>query len=94
MSLPFNITKGDNKMTDPSNPYYPIGIEIAGYLANDMSVPMMLSKFFVGCGIIFGTTYVIVKRVQPQLSKTELITIMWFVLSTSPLFSFVILWDG
>ena len=78
MALPVNVSKDDSKI---SHPYYPLECEIVGYLANDMSVPLMLFYFFAGCGVIFGGTHVIVKRVHPHLARSELFTIMWFVLS-------------
>ena len=66
---------------DPPHNYYPLGVEIAGYLANERSVPHLLTLFFGGCAVLFGFTYVVVKRVHPRLRTSELFTLMWFVLS-------------
>lgn len=66
-----------------TNPYYPIGSYIPGYTANEWSVPALLGVFFGVCLVLFTSTYVVARRVQPDLSKHELITIMWFVLSGS-----------
>jgi cholestenol delta-isomerase len=63
------------------NPYYPIGSEIPGYVANKSSVLELLGIFFSACIILFTATYFVAKRVQPNLNGNELITIMWFVLS-------------
>lgn len=41
----------------------------------------LLGVFFGACTLLFSTTYVLAKRIQPTLSKGELLTIMWFVLS-------------
>src|ERR1700761_6579616 len=69
-----------SKMASPLHPYYPTEIEIVGYLANTMSVPMLLASFAGGCAVIFSITYLIVKRVRPSTSNGELATILWFVL--------------
>jgi len=65
------------------HPYYPLEVEIAGYLANDQGVVSLLSQFFGGCAVLFYATYLVVKRFHPQLPRHELITVMWFVLSKS-----------
>ncbi|KAK4631293.1 3-beta-hydroxysteroid-Delta(8),Delta(7)-isomerase [Fulvia fulva] len=63
------------------NPYYPVGSIIEGYAANEWTVLELLGVFFGACTLLFSTTYVLAKRIQPTLSKGELLTIMWFVLS-------------
>jgi len=63
------------------HPYYPLEVEIAGYLANDQGVVSLLAQFFGGCAVLFFATYLVVKRFHPNLPKSELITVMWFVLS-------------
>jgi cholestenol Delta-isomerase len=68
------------KMASPLHPYYPTEIEIVGYIANTMTVPMLLASFAGGCTVIFGITYLIVKRVRPSISNADLATILWFVL--------------
>ncbi|KAL2356932.1 EBDP4, emopamil-binding protein [Cryomyces antarcticus] len=74
--------KNATKMAaDPLHPYYPLGVEVVGYLANDWNVPQMLAIFFGGCAVIFYTTYLVVKRVHPHLPRGELYAVMWFVLT-------------
>jgi cholestenol delta-isomerase len=41
----------------------------------------LLGTFFSACTVLFTATYFVARRVQPNLSGSELITIMWFVLS-------------
>ncbi|KAK8233737.1 3-beta-hydroxysteroid-Delta(8),Delta(7)-isomerase [Phyllosticta capitalensis] len=67
--------------TSRPHPYYPLGVEILGYAANDRSIPELLSVFAVGCVGIFGLAALAAKRIRPEISKTELVTIFWFVLS-------------
>ncbi|GAM91645.1 hypothetical protein ANO11243_096970 [Dothideomycetidae sp. 11243] len=65
------------------HPYYPIGVPIAGYLANESSVPYLLGVFAAGCAVIFSGAYVVTKSLRPRISTGELLTVMWFVLSGS-----------
>lgn len=64
------------------HPYYPLEVEITGYMANEWSVPLLLGVFFGGCAVLFSATYVVVKKLHPSMPKSELFTVMWFVLST------------
>ena len=63
------------------HPYYPLDAEIANYVANTWSVPALLGVFFSACGVLFASTYFVARSVQPRLTRGELLTIMWFVLS-------------
>jgi hypothetical protein len=70
-----------NYITD--HPYYPLEVEIASYLANEWSVPVLLGIFAALCAtIIFGTKYV-VNNLHPNLPGTEKAAIWWFVICTS-----------
>jgi cholestenol delta-isomerase len=62
------------------HPYYPIEKEIVGYLANKWGTLDLLLVFAAGCVAIFSVTYVMVKRLRPSASTSDLATIMWFVL--------------
>ncbi|KXT18547.1 hypothetical protein AC579_2275 [Pseudocercospora musae] len=68
---------------EATNPYYPVGSYIAGYAANEWSVPALLGVFFGTCTVLFTSTYFLVQRAEPGLSKNEILTILWFVLSGS-----------
>jgi cholestenol delta-isomerase len=78
-----SLAANASNLADTANPYYPIGSHIPGYAANESSVLELLGTFFSACIALFATTYFVAKRVQPNLSRSELITIMWFVLSGS-----------
>ncbi|KAF2124632.1 Emopamil-binding protein [Dothidotthia symphoricarpi CBS 119687] len=62
------------------HPYYPVGVEITGYLMNFWNTVELLSMFTAGITVIFSATYVITKRLRPTVSTGDLSTIMWFVL--------------
>lgn len=66
------------------HPYYPIDLEIVGYLANEWDTLTLVSIFAAGCTAIFLVTYLLVMRVQPKISSGDLWTIMWFVLCMQP----------
>jgi cholestenol delta-isomerase len=66
----------------PDHPYFPLGVQITGYLANEFSVPVLLTYFGAGCAAIFALSHVVVKRVRPGLPISEILTIFWFALCT------------
>jgi cholestenol delta-isomerase len=66
---------------EAANPYYPIGSSIAGYQANESSVPALLGVFFGTCIVVFSCSHTLAKRIQPDLRRGELLTMMWFILS-------------
>lgn len=80
MDAHFNLT---TVLTEPLHPYYPLGAEIAQYAANKNSVPYLLTLFFSACAALFTTTYLLASAANPRLSRAQLATVMWFVLSGS-----------
>lgn len=68
------------KIPHPPHPYYPLEVEIVGYLANDLTVPQLLASFAAGCAGIFLVTYLAAKKMKPTLRGSELLQILWFVL--------------
>ncbi|RDL39391.1 EBDP2, emopamil-binding protein [Venustampulla echinocandica] len=64
-----------------NHPYYPLEVEIASYLANEWSVPVLLGSFSTLCAAILLGTLAIVKRLHPNLPGKEKAAIWWFVLS-------------
>jgi cholestenol delta-isomerase len=68
----------------PLHPYYPIEAEIVGYLANEWNTLELCSMFAAGCSVIFAFTYTIVKRLRPNISTSDMVTVLWFILCTYP----------
>lgn len=62
------------------HPYYPVEAEIVGYLANRWNTLELVSMFAAGCAAIFSFTFTVIKRVRPNMSTGDLVTLMWFVL--------------
>lgn len=63
------------------HPFYPLGANIVGYIANDWSVPTLLGVFFGGWVVILGVVLALVRRFNPSLSGQEKSALLWFVLS-------------
>lgn len=73
----------------PFHPYYPLDLEIPHYLANQWDTLTLVSIFAAGCAAIFSSTYLLVMRVRPRISTADLVTVLWFVLCTSPFENFL-----
>lgn len=80
MAHPIDMLNNATHIKHPLHPYYPLEVEITGYLANEWGVPQLLGTFFGGLTVLFTATYLVAKRVRPSLNGYELLTIMWFVL--------------
>lgn len=74
------VVLNDTKISHPPHPYYPLEVELLGYLANDYSMVQLLATFAAGCAGIMMVTYMIAKRIRPKLRTSELLQIVWFVL--------------
>ena len=61
-----------------SHPYYPAGVAIPGYVANSLSTPVLLVSFFTGIAAILTTTYLLVTRIRPSISRPDIIAALWF----------------
>ena len=64
----------------PLHPYYPLGVEIVGYMANEWNTLELVSMFAAGCVAIFSATYAILMRTRPNASTGDVSIMMWFVL--------------
>ena len=75
-------TLNTSSMLITDHPYYPLQVEIASYLANEWSVPVLLGVFAALCATIFFGTMSIVNRVHPNLPAGEKAAIWWLILCT------------
>ncbi|KAL2264217.1 hypothetical protein VTK26DRAFT_49 [Humicola hyalothermophila] len=70
----------DDKLP-PTHPYYPLGVDIAHYVANDYSVLRLLISFALGCAAVFLVTHLSLLRRSPvKLSAADRLTVFWFAL--------------
>lgn len=67
--------------TQALHPFYPIGLEIVGYLANDWGVLQLLTYFAAGWAVILSVTWAVAGRFNSKLGADEKACILWFVLS-------------
>ena len=67
--------------TVPLHPFYPLGVEIANYVANDQDALQLLTKFLSGWVVILGATWWGVSKYSPQLSRLDKSIMLWFILS-------------
>lgn len=81
METVLEATLNGTKLSPPLHPYYPLEVEIAGYIANEYSVIQLLLAFGTGCAAILFVTYIAAKRIRSQIPTSELLILMWFVLS-------------
>lgn len=68
---------------EPLHPYYPLGVTIPGYASNEASVPVLLVSLSGMLVFALLGASAIALRVNPKLTKTNLIRFCWFVLSKS-----------
>ncbi|KAF2621448.1 3-beta-hydroxysteroid-Delta(8),Delta(7)-isomerase [Macroventuria anomochaeta] len=64
----------------PLHPYYPLGVEIVGYMANEWNTFELVSMFAAGCAVIFSITYAVLMKSRPNASNSDVLIMMWFVL--------------
>jgi len=65
-----------------SHPFYPLEVEIAAYLANEMTMQVLLTIFVAMILTIVGGTKLWVDKVHPNLPGKEKAAIWWFVICT------------
>ena len=81
-SMMAKLNTSSHLITD--HPYYPLEVEIAAYLANEWSVPLLLGVFFSLCGtVVLGTKHM-VNKVHPNLPTSEKAVIWWLVICKCP----------
>ncbi|KAJ5095242.1 EBDP4 emopamil-binding protein [Penicillium argentinense] len=65
------------------HPYYPLNLKVVGYVPNEWTSLTLVSIFASACAITFLAVYTLTMKVHPKVSRSDLWTIMWFVLSGS-----------
>lgn len=63
------------------HPFYPLGVEIVNYLANDKDVIQLLSTFAALVGSILFIAWAGATRLAPHLKASDQLAVLWFVLS-------------
>ncbi|KAH7015974.1 putative EBP domain protein [Macrophomina phaseolina] len=66
-----------------SHPYYPLDLELPGYVENTIDLTTLLLAFSAGVACILGTALIAAHRYRPSISKHDQFLVLWFVLSGS-----------
>lgn len=69
--------------TTPSHPYFPVGVEIVNYVANDKDFVTLVSTFAAGCAVILGLSWLAVAKFYPRVRRQDKWIILWFILTGS-----------
>ncbi|KAI5868092.1 Emopamil binding protein-domain-containing protein [Durotheca rogersii] len=65
----------------PPHPYYPLGVSVPGYAANESPVPVLLASFAGVLTFVLAGASAVALRLNPSLSRSNLAVFAWFVLS-------------
>lgn len=65
----------------PLHPFYPLGVEVVNYLANDKDVLQLLTSFAIGCAGILSLAWFAASKCAPQLRAVDKLVVLWFTLS-------------
>ena len=65
------------------HPYFPVGVEIANYVANDKHLVELLGVFAVGCIVILGASWLALSTSFPNVKPVDRWISLWFILSGS-----------
>ena len=68
-------------LSDPPHPFYPLEVELVGYLANDKNTLQLLGIFAAGCVVLCSGTWAGMTRYAPTLTVKDKLATLWFVLS-------------
>lgn len=63
------------------HPFYPVGVDIANFIANDKTVGQLLGVFAAGCAVILSATWFLTSKAAPQLKMKDKLIVLWFCLS-------------
>ncbi len=70
-------------MATISHPYYPLGSEMAGYVANELQVGPIFGIFGAGVLAVMVATRLMTKPLNPNLNGRDQALVIWFVLCKS-----------
>ncbi|XXH04796.1 complexed with cef1p [Hypoxylon texense] len=65
----------------PAHPYYPVGVSIPGYEPNEAPLPVLLASLGGMLGFALLGASAIALRANPNLSKSKLALLCWFVMN-------------
>jgi hypothetical protein len=61
------------------HPFYPVSIELTGYLANDKDTGALLGIALAGLAVICSAAWALVSRISPRVGTVDKLAVLWFV---------------
>jgi cholestenol delta-isomerase len=77
----FNPTTTGTSPSAATHPFYPVSIELAGYLANDKDSCTLLGIALAGLATICSATWALASRISPRLRTMDKLAVLWFMSS-------------
>jgi len=74
-----DAAKPSSMLSDPPHPFYPLGLELIGYLANDKGTVTLLGIAAAGLLVICAVTWVGVSRHSPRVRNLDKLATLWFM---------------
>jgi cholestenol delta-isomerase len=62
------------------HPYYPLGVEIPGYIENELPFTTCLTILGSALTSILFLVWRVTKYTRPDLPRHEVLTVLWFAL--------------
>jgi hypothetical protein len=63
-----------------THPYYPVDIEISGYVANEWPFWTLLVVLCSACAFVLALARGVTRYLRPDLPSSEVLTVLWFIL--------------
>ncbi len=76
-----DTAKSGSVLAHPPHPFYPVEVELIGYLANDKSTLSLLGIFLAGLIIICTASWFVVSKYYPQVRTIDKWALLWFMCS-------------
>jgi len=74
-----DTAKPSTVLSHPPHPFYPIEVELIGYLANDKSTLSLLLIFLAGLIVICTTSWCVVSKYYPRVRTVDKWALLWFM---------------
>ena len=76
-----DAAKSGSALAHPPHPFYPVEVELIGYLANDKSTLSLLLIFLAGLIVICVASWVVLSKYYPQVRTIDKWALLWCMCS-------------
>jgi cholestenol Delta-isomerase len=77
----FGSATSSTLRSETPHPFYPVGIELAGYLANDKDTGTLLGIALAGVVVICSATWTVLSKISQRVRTVDRLAILWFMSS-------------